>query len=102
MNPESVTLCLLPDDQNDDIGQNIHSMLLKAFCLENGIFVIKVDSVSKRDKLLDVLQLEQDTDLNCLLIEYPASSMSDSEEILLEFCRQSYEDLPHPFIELEV
>ena len=35
--------------------------------------LFQVDSVSKRDKLLDVLQLEQDTDLNCLLIEVSSS-----------------------------
>jgi len=41
-NPESIILCVLPDDKCDDITMQIHFTLIEAFCLENNILVLKV------------------------------------------------------------
>ena len=41
-NPESIILCLLPDDKCDDVTMQIHFTLIEAFCLENDILVLKV------------------------------------------------------------
>lgn len=75
--PDSVMLCILPEDASSDVALHIHLTLIEAFCWENDIRVVKVDSVEKIEKLLKetAADLEDDdftswpsADYNCLLI----------------------------------
>ena len=72
-------LCILPEYLQADVSLHMHFILLEAFCTENGIRVIKVDSASK----LRCAMLEQtdgradnkverdlgDLDYGCILVE---------------------------------
>jgi len=40
--PDSVMMCVLPEDASDDVALHIHFTLIEAFCLENDIRVVKV------------------------------------------------------------
>lgn len=41
--PESIMLCILPENSSDDIALHIHLTLIEAFCWEMDIRVIKVN-----------------------------------------------------------
>jgi len=40
--PDSVMMCILPEDASNDVALHIHFTLIEAFCLENDIRVVKV------------------------------------------------------------
>lgn len=40
--PDSVMLCVLPEDASNDVALHIHFTLIEAFCWENDIRVVKV------------------------------------------------------------
>lgn len=50
----------------------------------------------------NLVSLLYDNVATFVTVQYPAGNLSDSEEDLLMFCRQSCDELPDPFIELEV
>lgn len=109
--PDSVMLCILPEDASNDVALHIHFTLIEAFCLENDIRVVKVDSVAKIAKLLKekATELEdndftrwQGADYNCLLIEYPQDCCSPAEEIILNFHEWSCDVVPLPVVQLDV
>jgi growth arrest and DNA-damage-inducible protein len=109
--PDSVMMCILPEDSSSDVTLHIHFTLIEAFCWENDIRIIKVDSVDKLRKLLSVDKDDEMTDprwpptsldYNCVLIEYPQQKLSVDEEILIEFFKMSCDISPQPIIELEV
>jgi growth arrest and DNA-damage-inducible protein len=107
MSPESIMLCVLPEDQSDDIALHIHFTLIRAFCLENDILVVKVDSVSKMKRMLSDFEDEEfdghwPTDFNCLLVEYPPHGLSKAEENVLEFGRMTGDLSPRPVVKLDV
>lgn len=118
MNPDGIMLCILPENSANDITLHIHFTLIEAFCWENDIRIIKVDSVEKVAKLLEVEEETTDVenqgsrwskndnsvavDYNCLLIEYPTGKCSPAEEKLLDFHRSTCDLVPQPVIPLEV
>ncbi|CAG9792534.1 unnamed protein product [Diatraea saccharalis] len=75
-----------------DSATHMQEVLLQAFCVENGIYVIKVDSDKKLKKLLgcDIPNL----DFSCVLVHYPYTDpFSDSQEIDLSILTESERDL---------
>ena len=40
--PDTVMLCILPEDASSDVALHIHFTLIEAFCWENDIRVVKV------------------------------------------------------------
>lgn len=120
MNPDGIMLCILPENSENDVTLHIHLTLIEAFCWENDIRVIKVDSVEKLAKLLEVIEETTDAegqgprwskkesgtsaaiDYNCVLIEYPTGKCSPAEEKLLDFHRVTCDLVPQPVIPLEV
>jgi len=40
--PDSVMLCVLPEDTSGDVALHIHFTLIEAFCWENDIRIVKV------------------------------------------------------------
>lgn len=118
MNPEGIMLCVLPENSASDVTLHIHLTLIEAFCWENDIGIIKVDSVEKLAKLLDVVEETNNVenqalvwskketgpapvDYNCILIEYPTGKCSPAEEKLLDFHRITCDLVPQPVISLE-
>lgn len=108
MNPESIILCVLPDDKCDDVAMHIHFTLIEAFCLENDILVLKVDSAAKLEKVYDSVKVRHDadgnwpSDFNCMLVEDSVGELSEAEEYVLEFGRTTCDMLSRPIVELNI
>lgn len=100
MSPESIMLCVLPEDQGDDIAVQIHFTLIRAFCLENDIAVVRVDSTAK---IKTILADKDAVDVNCLLVELPEKrDLSAAEENLVDFGYATGDLSPLPVLSLEV
>ncbi|XP_062566457.1 growth arrest and DNA damage-inducible protein GADD45 alpha-like [Saccostrea cucullata] len=84
---DSVALCLLLENKSDDVLINIQHKLVEAYCWENDIPLLKVDS---EDKVRKILASEGDqnnnepTDLSCILVKN-ADKLSSSESMLADF-----------------
>ncbi|XP_013406170.1 growth arrest and DNA damage-inducible protein GADD45 gamma isoform X2 [Lingula anatina] len=110
-NPDEVMLCVLADDNFQDVALRIHFTLLEAFCWENDIRVIKVDASSKLANLLGDGEPVNDNDVaagrsarqgdfSCVLIEYPKDDNSVADEEVLDFYKSNEDVLPRPVITL--
>lgn len=86
--PGSVLFCILPQSaQGDSAVHHIHTVLLQAFCYENDIHIVKVDSAERVGGLL----LGGDAvDCRCVLVRQPwtpsPGGLSDSEKDLVRWC----------------
>ncbi|GFO19055.1 growth arrest and DNA damage-inducible protein gadd45 alpha-like [Plakobranchus ocellatus] len=91
--PCNILLCVLPEATPDkmDVSTSIHHMLIEAFCLENSVQLIKVDSVGKLERLLQGRApsafKSKTFDLSCVLVQYPTGAASIEDRTLAEFCR---------------
>ncbi|XP_013406087.1 growth arrest and DNA damage-inducible protein GADD45 alpha-like [Lingula anatina] len=114
-NTDHVMLCILAADTLDDLELSIHFTLLEAYCWENDIRVIKVDSATKLWRLLFDDNLPANANnyvagcsddlraLDCVLIEFPKENKSDADARVLDFCKANENvDQPRPIIELPV
>ncbi|KAG5896428.1 hypothetical protein JTB14_022507 [Gonioctena quinquepunctata] len=107
--PEEVVICVLPQTRPGDATTHIQTVLLQAFCYENYIPVIQVDSGEKLNDFCGVSQKESFSGCNCVLItkdpsmpvtpeeEFP---MSPTEQILADFYECTLEEFPRPVIQL--
>ncbi|XP_013406199.1 growth arrest and DNA damage-inducible protein GADD45 alpha [Lingula anatina] len=111
-NLEDVMLCILAADDFNNLELHIHFTLLEAFCWENDISLVKVDSSSKLGKLLfDGNLPANDNDfaagrinslrpLDCVLIQFPKETISPQDKKVLDFYKASESMLPRPIIDL--
>lgn len=67
--PEEVQFCFLVEPKRGDSATHMSEVLLQAFCVEHGIYIIKIDSGRKLAHILGTLN----TDENCVLIRKPSS-----------------------------
>lgn len=69
--PDEVGLCLLPDvADTEDVTVQIHHKLVEAFCWENDIEVIKVDSFKNLGKMFQGDKADgSSVDVGCILIQ---------------------------------
>eukprot|EP00918_Siedleckia_nematoides_P083680 GHVU01183436.1.p1 GENE.GHVU01183436.1~~GHVU01183436.1.p1 ORF type:complete len:149 (-),score=19.93 GHVU01183436.1:1511-1957(-) len=116
VNPEEVMLCILPSGEEKDITLHIHFTLIEAFCWENSISLLKVDSATKLAKLLAdsnngslpandnyiAANRVARTDFNCVLVRYPVESCSEAEEDVLEYCKITSDFAQVPVLDLPV
>lgn len=70
--PDSVVLCLLAIDEEDegDIALQIHFTLIQAFCCDNDINILRVSGMQRLAKVLGE-SLEDNSeprDLHCILV----------------------------------
>ncbi|XP_039276413.1 uncharacterized protein LOC111058066 isoform X2 [Nilaparvata lugens] len=72
LDPFRIAFCLLPQQPSSDRASHIHTILLQAFCYEQNIAIIQVDS---QDKLK---QYTAETDCSCVLILQPWSKENDA------------------------
>ncbi|KAI0209523.1 Growth arrest and DNA damage-inducible protein GADD45 alpha [Lamellibrachia satsuma] len=90
---DGVMLCILPVNDTNDVTLQIHSTLIEAFCWENDINLVKVDSTEKLVKLLGSAPATNDNDrpavrpvaattadFECVLVEYPVGTPTEPDE----------------------
>ncbi|CAG9813023.1 unnamed protein product [Phaedon cochleariae] len=107
--PEDVVFCVLPQTRPGDAATHLQTVLLQAFCYENYIPVIQVDS---SEKLSEYCGLENTRNCSCAIIikdlnmpltpeeEIPVSPLSATEQILADFYECTLAEFPTPVIEL--
>ncbi|XP_048763547.1 growth arrest and DNA damage-inducible protein GADD45 alpha-like isoform X2 [Ostrea edulis] len=84
---DNVALCLLLENKSDDVLISIQHKLVEAYCWENDIPLLKVDS---EDKVRHILASKgeqnnnEPDDLSCILVKN-ADKMSSSESMLADF-----------------
>lgn len=72
-------ICTMTPPKTDDYATHMNEVLLKAFCLENDIYIIQLDSAEKMCRFLDTPKLE-----SCALIYANPSGDSDCEGSFLD------------------
>ncbi|KAL0811056.1 hypothetical protein ABMA28_010335 [Loxostege sticticalis] len=91
-NCNGALFCLTAEAPPGDSATHMQEVLLQAFCVENDIHVIKVDSATKLKKLLGCCSIG--VDFSCVLVHYPYTDpFSDSQEIDLSILTESEKDL---------
>lgn len=107
---ESVPIfCLMAPPRNGDYATHMHEVLLQAYCLENDIYIVQIDSAEKLSRILDTSRLE-----SCALIcANPAGDsdcegsfldqdyqMTKTERRLVDYCEDHWNDSEHATIRL--
>jgi len=98
--PEGSLICILAQPKQGDSTTHIHEVLLEAFCYENDIYVIKVDSAEKLSKILGKSTTESCCLIQKIWTEDGSEQLTKSENILVDHCEVNW-DLPtQPVIKL--
>lgn len=109
-NSNRALFCLTAEAPPGDSATHMQEVLLQAFCVENDIYVIKVDSETKLRKLLGCCGSSMD--FSCVLVHYPYtdpfsdsqefdfSTLSDTERDLIEHCEMNWGYSQTPVIKL--
>ncbi|XP_055629400.1 growth arrest and DNA damage-inducible protein GADD45 alpha-like [Toxorhynchites rutilus septentrionalis] len=98
--PQKFLFCFMAPTKFPDSGTHMQQVLLEAFCFENDIYIIKVDSAEKLGRLLGSSSLA-----SCALVrKCPCSSGEDkytrSENILIDHCEFYWDEPTKPVIKL--
>lgn len=99
-NDDAVFLLLSPPEIGDS-ATHLHSKLLEAFCYENDIYIIKVDSSKKLSRILKTSNLEC-----CALIQRSNSitdqtdQLTTAEESLVDHCEEFWDCQHQPVVRL--
>ncbi|EFA06001.1 uncharacterized protein Gadd45 [Tribolium castaneum] len=99
---EDVLLCVLPQTRPGDATTHMQTVLLQAFCFENYIPVIQVDS---SEKLAQYCGLGSRVGCPCAVITKDMEAQQDpplspSEQELTDFYECTIEEFPRPVLEL--
>ncbi|KAJ2945034.1 hypothetical protein O0L34_g1930 [Tuta absoluta] len=91
-NCDGALFCLTAEAPEGDSATHMQEVLLQAFCTENDIYVIKVDS---EEKLRTILGCRSSTaDFSCVLVHFPYTDpFTDSQEIDLSILTEAEKDL---------
>ncbi|XP_030745688.1 uncharacterized protein LOC115874615 [Sitophilus oryzae] len=110
--PEDVVLCVLPTARPGDAATHIQAVLLQAFCYENYIPLLQVDSSEKLASFCGGSQkTKQNSYCNCAVItrdnslaipENDIMPMTDNEHLLADFYECTLEEFPRPVVELPI
>lgn len=99
--PEEYLFCFLAPPKPGDSATHIHEVLLQAFCFENDIYIIKVDSAEKLSRLLGSSTVQ-----SCALIQKTWSAdhqtevLSKVEDKLVDYCEEHWEESVKPIVKL--
>jgi growth arrest and DNA-damage-inducible protein len=99
--PEDYLFCFITPPQKGDCVSHMNEVLLEAFCLENDIYIIKVDSPTKLSRLLGCTELQ-----SCALIQkswdplQEAELLTDAEDALVDFCEEHWMVPAKPVVKL--
>lgn len=102
-------ICMMAPSKSGDYATHMHEVLLKAYCLENDIYIMQLDKAEKFSRILDSSRLE-----SCaLLCSNPAGDsdcegsfldqdyqMTKFERKLIDFCEDHWNDSKHSTIRL--
>lgn len=102
--PEDVEFCFLAEPKDGDSATHMHEVLLQAFCYENGIYIIKVDSGRKLATALGT----NHPDEACVLVRKSCttgrgdrvSATTDDEDVLVNFCEKCWDNTDKCIVEL--
>ncbi|XP_013195091.1 growth arrest and DNA damage-inducible protein GADD45 alpha [Amyelois transitella] len=91
-NSDGALFCVTAEAPPGDSATHMQEVLLQAFCTENDIYVIKVDSQNKMKSLIG--DRCTSSDYSCVLVHYPYTDpFMDSQEIDLSILSQAEQDL---------
>lgn len=99
--PEDSLFCLLAEPKKGDSATHMHEVLLEAFCYENDIYVVKVDSADKLSRILGQSDIE-----SCALIQKSWTSNNEDESFdslenaLVDHCEAFWDAPQQPIIKL--
>jgi growth arrest and DNA-damage-inducible protein len=94
---------------NGDSVSHMHEVLLQAFCFENDIYIVKLDSADKLNSILD----SKDRGVTCALVQRSAvmdmktehdeidlEKFTELENILIDHCEDFWSEPIQPIIRL--
>ncbi|NXS35774.1 GA45B protein, partial [Pomatostomus ruficeps] len=101
--PDSVVLCVLATDEEDegDIALQIHFTLIRAFCCDNDIHILRVSGLQRLATILgEPRATPEPRDLHCLLVTSPHTEAWKSPGLaeVADFCadcRDRNQWVPH-------
>lgn len=99
--PEHSLFCFLAQSKEPDSAIHMNKTLLEAFCYENDIYIVKVDSDEKLSRILGEKCLQ-----SCALIQRSygpdgGEELTPAEDSLVNHCEE-YWDFPNKIMELPV
>lgn len=98
--PQDAVFCFLAPPRAGDSATHMHETLLQAFCFENDIYIIKVDSSEKLSRILGSKTLE-----SCALVQRAWATdqteiFTKSEDTLIDHCEDFWDAPRQPVIRL--
>ncbi|XP_017786139.1 PREDICTED: growth arrest and DNA damage-inducible protein GADD45 beta [Nicrophorus vespilloides] len=105
---DDTLMCLLPETRKDDATAHMQTVLLQAFCYENFIPVIKVDS---SEKLAEMCGISGQKGCPCVLITRDLTipwdtnydpPLTNDEQILADFYECTLEEYPTPVVQMPI
>lgn len=99
--PEDSLFCIMAEPEIGDSATHMHEVLLEAYCYENDIYIIKVDSSSKLCRILGTSEME-----SCVLVQKSTGvndeieQYSDVEDLLIDHCEANWDVPIQPIIQL--
>lgn len=98
--PQDAVFCFLAPPRAGDSATHMHETLLQAFCFENDIYIIKVDSSEKLSRILGSKTLE-----SCALVQRAWATdqteiFTKSEDTLIDHCEDCWDAPRQPVIRL--
>lgn len=103
-NAEHSLFFFIAQSSTSDSLAHIQEVILQSFCFENDIYIVKLDSVAKLNKILGC---EQGCD-SCALVQKLPQTKNQSrkerytelENILIDHCEDFWDELVQPVIKL--
>lgn len=93
--PDESMFCIMAQPKSGDTSTHMLEVLLEAYCYENDIYIIKVDSMDKLSRILGTRVNE-----SCVLIQkniinnsLDAENLTSVENDLVDFCEDTW-DIP--------
>lgn len=101
--PEDSLFCIMAQPEIGDSATHMHEVLLEAYCYENGIYIIKVDSSSKLCRIIGTSEME-----SCVLVQKSMAitgndevdHYSDVEDLLVDHCEAHWDVPIQPVVQL--
>ncbi|CAB1454336.1 unnamed protein product [Pleuronectes platessa] len=80
--PDSVVLCVLAADDEDDVALQIHFTLLQSFCCDSGITILRVSGFQRLQQLIGSMDANRNQeDLHCMLVTNPQADHCRLQEV---------------------
>lgn len=102
--PEDSLFCIMAEPEIGDSATHMHEVLLEAYCYENGIYIVKVDSSSKLCRIIGTSEA-----VSCVLVQKSLAASNDDDEteqysdvenLLVDHCEAHWDVPIQPIIQL--